>query len=100
MSEKNKTLELKDEDLEKVSGGTVNPVGNINNLVKGNFYTVAGNSTQLFRVDYINYITGTIICGIYNYDSTEDKATNTKGSTTNYGPNDLYSHKTPTLVIL
>lgn len=99
MSEEKKVIELNDEDLKSVSGG-VNPVGDINKLVKGNYYTVTGNSTQLFRVDYINYSAGTIICGIYNYDFVEDRATNTKGSTTNYGPNDLKPHSTPLEIVL
>ena len=95
------TRQLNDNDLEYVNGGAdAAPVGDINLLVKGKFYTVTGNSTQLFRVDYINYSAGTIICGIYNYDSIEDKATNTKGSTTNYGPDDLYSHETPKVVVV
>lgn len=75
---------LRDDELKSASGGT-NPVGDINYLVKGNFYSIAGNTTQLFRADYINVSTNMVICGIYNYDSVNDKATNTKGSTTNYG---------------
>ena len=99
MSEEKKVIELNDEDLKSVSGG-VKPVGDIAKLVVGNFYTITGNTTQLFRVAYVNLSAGTVICGIYNYDFVEDRATNTKGSTTNYGPNDLKPHATPLEIVL
>lgn len=106
MAEENKVVELNDKELDKVSGGAdasggakaPAPVNDISQIVRYNFYTIGTQKTPIYRVDAI---WGTmIVCGIYNYDSTTDTATNTRGSTTNYGVGTLIPRDTPTYVIV
>lgn len=54
MSEENKTVELKEEDLEKVSGGSVDNNNSFNGLAVGDIYQSKEDSSKYAKIILIN----------------------------------------------